>query len=197
MFVALPLDIAPAALISEAWHNFSDALALVLSWIAVWLQSRPATAVKTFGYRRAGVLAAFVNAASLVGISLYIFYEAYQRFQQPSAVNAPVMIGVAIIGLAMNGAIALALSIFQGRREHPQRLRAHDRRYAGLAGVLIGAILIRLTGVAAIDPVLSVLIAVADSLDVMGHHRGVAEHPAQGSPARHSARSGSGRHARR
>src|SRR5882724_9116947 len=71
------------ALISEAWHNFSDALALLLSWLAVWLQSRPANSVKTFGYHRAGVLAAFVNAVSLVGISLYIFWESYQRFRSP------------------------------------------------------------------------------------------------------------------
>lgn len=149
------------ALISEAWHNFSDALALVLSWLAVWLRSRPPNAVKTFGYHRAGVLAAFVNAVSLVGISLYIFYESYQRFLQPSPVNAPVMIFVALIGLAMNGAIAA--SLYQSSKGDVNIRSACVHMIGdtlGSAGVLVGAILIRWTGIAAIDPVLSVLIAV-------------------------------------
>lgn len=148
------------ALISEAWHNFSDALALLLSWLAVWLQARPATAVKTFGYHRAGVLAAFVNAVSLVGISLYIFYEAWQRFREPNAVNTPVMIGVAAIGLLMNGAIAAAL--YQSSKGDVNIRSACVHMIGdtlGSAGVLIGAVMIRMTGIAAIDPVLSVLIA--------------------------------------
>src|SRR6201996_1114792 len=74
------------ALVSEAGHNASDALALVLSFVAVHFQSRPATDQKTFGYQRAGVLAAFLNALTLIFISLWIGFEAVQRFATPSNV---------------------------------------------------------------------------------------------------------------
>ena len=67
------------ALLSDAGHNFTDALALILAAIAVYLQSKPANDVKTYGYHRAGVLAAFVNALTLVAISVWIFYESWQR----------------------------------------------------------------------------------------------------------------------
>ena len=65
------------ALLSEAGHNLSDFLALLLSLVAVYLQSRPANSTKTYGYHRAGVLAALVNAVSLVAVSFFIFYEAF------------------------------------------------------------------------------------------------------------------------
>ncbi len=165
LFVALALGAGyyahSLALISEAWHNFSDALALLLSWLAVWLQSRPPNAVKTFGYHRAGVLAAFVNAVTLVGISIYIFYESYQRFLAPSPVSTPVMIGVAVAGLAMNGGISLALHKSSKGDVNIRSAYIHMIGDAlGSAGILIGAILIRVTGMAAIDPLLSVGIAI-------------------------------------
>ncbi len=97
------------ALLSEAGHNLSDFLALLLSLVAVFLESRPPSATKTYGYRRAGVLAALVNALSLVAVSFLIFYEAFRRLQQPEHVRAGVMIWVAAAGVAMNGAIALLL----------------------------------------------------------------------------------------
>ena len=75
------------ALLSDAGHNFTDSLALVLAWFAFYVQSKPPTKSKTYGYHRAGVLAAFVNALLLVGIALYIFYEAYERLLVPRAVN--------------------------------------------------------------------------------------------------------------
>src|SRR5512136_1339354 len=65
------------ALLSEAGHNLSDFLALLLSLVAVYFQSRPANSSKTYGYQRAGVLAALVNASSLVAVSFFIFYEAF------------------------------------------------------------------------------------------------------------------------
>src|SRR5881397_1889028 len=82
------------ALLSEAGHNLSDLLALVLSLIAVYLQSRPPSATKTYGYHRAGVLAALINSLSLVAVSFLIFYEAFERLQNPQQVHAEVMIGV-------------------------------------------------------------------------------------------------------
>src|SRR5208283_4861623 len=79
------------ALLSEAGHNLSDFLALLLSLVAVYLESRPPSATKTYGYRRAGVLAALVNSLSLVVVSFFIFYEAVRRIQYPEHVRAGVM----------------------------------------------------------------------------------------------------------
>src|SRR2546422_9074509 len=81
------------ALLSEAGHNLSDFLALLLSLTAVYLQSRPPSSTKTYGYHRAGVLAALVNAVSLVAVSFFIFYEAFRRVQNPVQVHATAMIG--------------------------------------------------------------------------------------------------------
>ena len=97
------------ALLSEAGHNLSDFLALLLSLVAVYFQSRPASSTKTYGYHRAGVLAALVNATSLVAVSFFIFYEAFRRLQHPEHVQASVMMWVAGAGVVMNGAIALLL----------------------------------------------------------------------------------------
>jgi cobalt-zinc-cadmium efflux system protein len=97
------------ALLSEAGHNLSDLLALLLSLVAVYLQSRPASPTKTYGYHRAGVLAALVNATLLVAVSFFIFYEAFRRLQHPEHVQAAVMMWVAAAGVVMNGVIALLL----------------------------------------------------------------------------------------
>src|SRR5580692_11888584 len=97
------------ALLSEAGHNLSDFLALLLSLVAVYFQSRPANSTKTYGYQRAGVLAALVNASSLVAVSFFIFYEAFRRLQHPEQVQASVMMWVAAAGVAMNGGISLLL----------------------------------------------------------------------------------------
>src|SRR6266850_4106051 len=97
------------ALLSEAGHNLSDFLALLLSLVAVYLQARPPSATKTYGYHRAGVLAALINAASLVVIAFFIFYEAFRRLQNPEQVHAGMMMSVAAAGVVMNGVIALML----------------------------------------------------------------------------------------
>src|SRR5580692_13173061 len=93
------------ALLSEAGHNASDFLALLLSFVAVYFQTRPATHKKTFGYQRAGVLAAFINAASLIVISIWIAIEAIHRLSAPVAVQPKVMMVVAAAGVLMNGVI--------------------------------------------------------------------------------------------
>src|SRR5580692_1059234 len=103
------------ALLSEAGHNLSDFLALLLSLVAVYLQSRPASSTKTYGYHRAGVLAALVNAVSLVAVSFFIFYEAFRRLEHPEHVQASVMMWVAAAGVVMNGVIAFMLYRSSGR----------------------------------------------------------------------------------
>ena len=97
------------ALLSEAGHNLSDFLALLLSLVAVYLEGRPPSVTKTYGYRRAGVLAALVNSLSLIVVAFFIFYEAFRRLQHPEQVRAGLMIGVAAAGVVMNGVIALLL----------------------------------------------------------------------------------------
>lgn len=97
------------ALLSEAGHNLSDLLALVLSLVAVYLQGRPPSATKTYGWHRAGVLAALVNAGSLLAVAFLIFYEAFRRVQHSEHVQASTMIWVAAAGVVMNGVIAAML----------------------------------------------------------------------------------------
>lgn len=97
------------ALISEAGHNASDMLAIALSFVAVYFQRRPATAEKTFGYQRAGVLAAFVNALTLIVLSIWIGISAVHRLYEPVAVQPRLMIMVAAAGVLMNGVIAALL----------------------------------------------------------------------------------------
>ena len=97
------------ALISEAGHNASDSLALLLSFVAVYFQTRPPTDQKTFGYQRAGVLAAFLNALTLVIISLWIAIAAIHRLGAPIAVQPRLMMWVAAAGVLMNGVIAALL----------------------------------------------------------------------------------------
>jgi len=97
------------ALLSEAGHNVSDFLALLLSFTAVYFQSRPADHSKTFGYQRAGVLAAFINAATLIAISIWIGIEAVHRLSAPVTVQPRLMIIVATAGVVMNGVIAALL----------------------------------------------------------------------------------------
>lgn len=109
LLVAAGVKAHSLALLSEAGHNVSDFLALALSLFAVYLQARGPTQTKTFGYDRAGVLAAFINSITLVAISFYIFYEAFHRFYEPVKVHPGLMVGVAAAGVVMNGAIALLL----------------------------------------------------------------------------------------
>src|ERR1700756_541018 len=97
------------ALISDALHNLSDIPTLLISWIALHWATRPADHERTYGYQRAGVLAAFTNAILLVLVSLGLFYEAFERFLHPVAVHENWMIGVSLLALAINGGITLAL----------------------------------------------------------------------------------------
>src|SRR5712691_26736 len=143
------------ALLSEAGHNLSDFLALLLSLVAVFLEGRPPSVTKTYGYRRAGVLAALVNALSLVVVSFFIFYEAFQRIRHPEQVRAPVMIAVAAAGVVMNGVIALLL----WRSPRDVNVRSALLHEVGdtlsTAAVLVGGFAILWTGQYWIDAALS------------------------------------------
>src|SRR5438094_6917560 len=143
------------ALLSEAGHNLSDFFALLLSLIAVYLQSRPPSATKTYGYHRAGVLAALANAGSLVAVSALIFYEAFKRLQNPQQVHAEVMIGVAAAGVVMNGVIAVLL-YRTGRDVNLRSAFLHEiGDTLSTAAVIVGGWAILATGQNWIDSALS------------------------------------------
>lgn len=147
------------ALLSESGHNVSDFLALLLSFTAVYFQLRPADEARTFGYQRTGVLAAFINAATLIVLSLWIAVEAVHRLSHPVPVQPGMMMIVAAAGVVMNGAIAALLwGVAQD-----VNLRSAFLHMAGdtlsTAAVIAGGAGIQLTGKNWIDPVLSLLIA--------------------------------------
>jgi len=143
------------ALLSEAGHNLSDFLALLLSLVAVYLEGRPPSATKTYGYRRAGVLAALVNALSLIAVAFFIFYEAFRRWHSPEHVNAETMIGVAAAGVVMNGVIAMLLWR-AGRDVNVRSAFLHEiGDTVSTAAVIAGGWTIMLTGQYWIDSALS------------------------------------------
>ena len=147
------------ALVSEAGHNASDALAIVLSFVAVWFQTRPATDQKTFGYQRAGVLAAFLNALTLILIAGWIAFAALHRLSHPTPVQPRIMMFVAAAGVLMNGLIAAML----WRVSHDVNIRSVFIHMLGdtlsTAAVIVGGLVILLTGRTWIDPALSLAIA--------------------------------------
>ena len=149
------------ALLSDAGHNFTDALSLALAWIGFYLQSKPADETKTYGYHRAGVLSAFVNALTLVVLSAWILYESLDRLRHPEPVNEVVMIAVAAVGLLMNGGIMLALRQASKGDLNIRGAFIHMLGDAlGSVAIIIGAIAIRYTGWSQVDPILSILMAV-------------------------------------
>lgn len=147
------------ALLSDAGHNFTDGLALLLAWFGVYLQSRPANAVKTYGYHRAGVLTAFVNAMTLVALSAWIFWEGYQRLMHPSPVGETLMILVAGCGLLLNGGIMWGLRAARHGDINIRSAFVHMLGdLLGSVAIIAGALIIRYTGWIQVDPILSILI---------------------------------------
>ena len=181
------------ALVSEAGHNVSDFLALALSFVAVWLQTRPATDDKTFGYQRAGVLAAFVNALTLAVLAAWIAFAALHRFVEPVTVQPKLMMIVAAAGVLMNGCIASLLWKFSG----DVNIRSVFLHMLGdtisTAAVIVGGLGIALTGWQWIDPVLSLVIAGMILWSSAGHRQRDVAHPAR----RYTEESQHGRNPRR
>jgi len=99
------------ALLSDAGHNLADALALGFSWYGIWIARRPSTSKRTYGYHRVSILAALVNALSLVVIALLIFWEAVHRFRAPEPVQSMPMIVVALLVLTGGAMVNTALVV--------------------------------------------------------------------------------------
>jgi len=147
------------ALLSDAGHNFADALALLLAWYALGAARRPANASRTFGYHRVGILAALANAVTLVVIALLIFWEAFQRLRAPAPVQSGLMIGVALAALLMNTVISLWL---RGEAKHDLNVRSAYLHMVGDAlsslGVVAAGVMIAITGSTIADPAVSLMI---------------------------------------
>ncbi len=149
------------ALLSDAGHNFADALALIFSWYALRLARRPADTRRTYGYLRVGILAALANAVSLVVLAIFIMGEAIGRFRSPGPVEGGSMIVVALVAMILNGVISLWL---RGEAKHDLNIRSAYLHMLGDAasalGVVIAGMIVMLTGASIADPIVSLLIGV-------------------------------------
>jgi len=149
------------SLIGDAFHNFTDTLALLLALLAVRLERKPATSAKTYGYHRAGVLVAFINAGTLAAFTMFIFWEAVLRLRAPERVNSRTMLIVAAAAFVLNATITWSLR-HEGR--HDLNIRSAVLHMLGdavsSAGIVVAAILIATTGSSLWDPAMSVLIGV-------------------------------------
>jgi cobalt-zinc-cadmium efflux system protein len=148
------------ALISDAVHNFSDVIALLLAWGAVWLARKKPTDRHTCGYRRASILAALVNAGLLLIAVGGIAVEAVNRLREPTAVVGSTVVIVATIGILVNGATAL---LFMRGRHGDLNIRGaylHMAADAGVSlGVVVAALLMMGTGWLWVDPLISLCVA--------------------------------------
>jgi cobalt-zinc-cadmium efflux system protein len=147
------------ALLSDAGHNFADALALAFSWYAIWISKKGATSGMTSGYHRVSVLAALVNAGSLVVIAVFIVWEAVQRLKSPTQVSSGLMMVVAAVAIAVNVIISFWL---HGGKSDMNVKSAYMHMVGDAAsafGVVIAGAIIWWTGRVLADPAVSFLIA--------------------------------------
>ena len=148
------------ALISDAVHNFSDVIALLLAWGAAWLGQKRPTHRHTYGYRRASILAALFNAGLLLIAVGGIAVEAINRIQEPAAVAGWTVVSVAALGILVNGSTAL---LFMRGRHGDLNIRGaylHMAADAGVSfGVVVAALAIMATGWLWVDPAISLCIA--------------------------------------
>jgi len=168
------------ALLSDAGHMFGDVFSLTLSWFALRIASQPVSETRTYGYHRMEIFAAFINGVLLLAMAATIFYEAVQRFQAPSAVNGPMLVAVAVIGLATNLGVIFFLKDAAGH-SHDLNVRSAFLHVIGdtvaSVGVIVGGGIMWATGWYLIDPVIAAAISLlllwsgwrvlADSLHIL------------------------------
>jgi cobalt-zinc-cadmium efflux system protein len=150
------------ALLSDAGHMLSDAAALGLSYVALTFGQRAASNKKTFGYKRFEILAAFINGITLIAISVYIFFEAYQRLMNPPEVVSKGMLIISILGLVVN--IVAAFILMRGDKDENLNVRSAFLHVIGdmlgSVGAIIAALLIMFFGWNLADPIASIIVAV-------------------------------------
>lgn len=166
------------ALLGDAGHMLVDTLALGLALFAVTIARKPATPTKTYGYHRVEIMAALVNGTALLLVSVYIFYEAYQRFLEPPLINTPLMIGVATIGLAAN---LTGMLLLRRASRRSLNIKAAFWHIVGdtisSVGVIVAGIIISVTGWGIVDSIIAIFIGciilwgavrlVSESVDIL------------------------------
>lgn len=147
------------SLLSDALHNFSDGIAIVISYLAIKIAGKEKDEQKTFGYKRTTILAALLNASVLMAISLFLFKAAYLKFVHPQAINGSVVIWVALLGLIAN---FIGVLLLQQGSKGDMNIKASYLHLLSDAlsslGVVIGGIIIYFFNIYWIDPLLTVLI---------------------------------------
>jgi cobalt-zinc-cadmium efflux system protein len=144
------------ALISDAVHNLTDVPTLVISWLATRWAMRPPTPEKTYGYHRAGILAAFVNSMLLAIVALFLILESVNRLRHPPEVRTGIMLWVSVFALLINGGITFA--VHSGRRDlNVRSVWIHNLGDAlSNVAIVVGALAIRWTGANWVDPVIGI-----------------------------------------
>ena len=149
------------ALLSDALHNFSDVLSLIVSYIADRYSKRAASFDKTFGYKRAEIIAAFVNAATLLIVAVYLIYEAIHRFLDPQEIESGLVIWLALLGIVANGFSVLLLQKDSKANMNMRSAYLHLLTdMSASVAVLVGGLLMKYFGWYWVDSVLTVLIAI-------------------------------------
>jgi cobalt-zinc-cadmium efflux system protein len=148
------------ALLSDAMHNLSDTIAIALSYFANKLARRPKDTKRTYGYKRAEILAAFINSAVLLAITSFLIIEAIKRFQNPTSIDGTLMMIVAAIGLAAN---VFSMILLERDSHGNLNIRSSYLHLLGdtisSVGVLLGGIVIKIWNQVWIDPIVTILIA--------------------------------------
>lgn len=148
------------ALLSDAMHNFSDVLSLVIAYGANRLSSRPSNAEKTFGYHRAEILAALFNSSVLIGISIYLIIEAFSKLYHPQPIDSTWVIALGTLGIVVN-----ALSVWMVKEDAEENMNLQAAYLHLLADVMtsiavvVGGVLMYYFNIFWIDPVISIFIA--------------------------------------
>jgi len=149
------------SLISDALHNLSDTVALVISFFAVRLSKRKNTEAQTFGYKRAEILAALFNACALVVVAVFLFKEAVVRFTHPHPINSLLMLSVALVGLIAN---IISVFLLKSHAHEDLNIRAAYVHlfsdFLSSIAVIIGALVILISKAYWIDPALTILIGI-------------------------------------
>jgi cobalt-zinc-cadmium efflux system protein len=148
------------SLLSDAMHNFSDGVAIIITYVGIRLSKRPRTLRHTFGLKRAEIVAAVINASTLIIISFFLIREAIDRFSHPTPISGSLMLAVAVVGLIAN---VIGTVLLKGGSEVNINIRAAYIHLLSDAvsslGVIIGAVCIMVFNISWIDPVLTILIS--------------------------------------
>jgi len=165
------------SLLSDALHNFSDGIAIIIAWIAIKLEKKERSDTYTFGLKRAQVLAAVINAGTLVALSIYLFFEAWQRFSDPQPISGWIMTSVASIGLLAN--IIGTWLLYRDAQQNMNLKAAYLHLFSDAIssiGVIIGGLAITFFHIYWIDPILTALIALyvlKESIEILWRALGI------------------------